>query len=132
MISVYSNSFKHNQLSSLPHDGVTSLGLPPCESLSVVNHVLCTEYDQKSDWRADGLAFMLVIGLVISYVPQVSVFTPPVHPQPSNMASQLLRIIRAGTSVGFSPWFLLLGSTSSAAAMLNMYVAHALCCCGLL
>ncbi|KAG9313688.1 hypothetical protein JVU11DRAFT_6035 [Chiua virens] len=56
----------------------------------------------KSDWKEDGLAAFLIFGLFLSYVPQ------------------LLRIIRAGTSVGFSPWFLLLGSTSSAAAMLNI------------
>ncbi|KAH0831039.1 hypothetical protein J3R83DRAFT_13543 [Lanmaoa asiatica] len=60
----------------------------------------------KSDWTANGLAAILIYGLFISYIPQ--------H----------LRIIRAGTSIGFSPWFLLLGSTSSAAAMLNMYVGR--------
>ena len=31
------------------------------------------------------------------------------------------RIISKGSSEGFSPWFLLLGATSSAAGMLNMY-----------
>ncbi|KAF9235515.1 hypothetical protein BU15DRAFT_89558 [Melanogaster broomeanus] len=56
----------------------------------------------RTDWGADGLTAFLIFGLFISYVPQ--------H----------LRIIRAGTSIGFSPWFLLLGSTSSAAAMLNI------------
>lgn len=33
------------------------------------------------------------------------------------------RIISKGSSEGFSPWFLLLGSTSSASGMLNMYVS---------
>ncbi|KAL4071822.1 hypothetical protein V8B97DRAFT_1481451 [Scleroderma yunnanense] len=56
----------------------------------------------KSDWAANTLTALLIFGLVVSYVPQ--------H----------FRIIRAGTSVGFSPWFLLLGSTSSSAAMLNI------------
>ncbi|KAH7882883.1 hypothetical protein F5I97DRAFT_1938811 [Phlebopus sp. FC_14] len=56
----------------------------------------------ETDWAANGLAAFLICGLFISYAPQ--------H----------IRIIRAGTSVGFSPWFLLLGSTSSAAGMLNM------------
>ncbi|KAF8128946.1 hypothetical protein EV363DRAFT_1220844 [Boletus edulis] len=56
----------------------------------------------KSDWAANGLTFILIPGLCLSYAPQ------------------LLRIIRAGTSIGFSPWFLLLGSTSSAAAMFNL------------
>ncbi|KAI6165191.1 hypothetical protein EDD17DRAFT_1556444 [Pisolithus thermaeus] len=55
-----------------------------------------------SDWAADALTVALVFGMFASYIPQ--------H----------LRIIRAGTSIGFSPWFLLLGSTSSAAAMLNI------------
>lgn len=54
------------------------------------------------DWFANALAIFLIIGLVISYVPQ--------H----------FRIIQMGSSEGFSPWFLLLGSTSSAAGMLNM------------
>jgi len=44
----------------------------------------------------------LIIGLVISYIPQ--------H----------LRIILKRSSEGFSPWFLMLGSTASAAAMLNI------------
>lgn len=56
----------------------------------------------ESDWIANTLAAGLIVGLVLSYVPQ--------H----------IRIIHAGTSVGFSPWFLLLGSTSSAAAVLNL------------
>jgi len=55
-----------------------------------------------SDWTENSLTALLIFGLFASYVPQ--------H----------LRIIRAGTSIGFSPWFLLLGSTSSAAAMLNI------------
>ncbi|KAI6041581.1 hypothetical protein EDC04DRAFT_2893057 [Pisolithus marmoratus] len=58
--------------------------------------------DFASDWAADALTVVLIFGLFASYIPQ--------H----------LRIIRAGTSIGFSPWFLLLGSTSSAAAMLNI------------
>ncbi|KIJ62104.1 hypothetical protein HYDPIDRAFT_189188 [Hydnomerulius pinastri MD-312] len=56
----------------------------------------------ETDWATNALTGFLIYGLIVSYVPQ--------H----------LRIIRAGTSVGFSPWFLLLGSTSSAAGMLNM------------
>ncbi|KAG2159237.1 uncharacterized protein EDB93DRAFT_1114541 [Suillus bovinus] len=55
-----------------------------------------------SDWFVNALATFLIIGLVVSYSPQ--------H----------LRIIQMGSSEGFSPWFLLLGSTSSAAGMLNM------------
>ncbi|ESK92749.1 atp synthase f0 [Moniliophthora roreri MCA 2997] len=55
------------------------------------------------DWFTAALTFGLCCGLVISYVPQ--------H----------YRIIRSGSSEGLSPWFLLLGTTSSAAGMLNMF-----------
>ncbi|KAF8075944.1 hypothetical protein FPV67DRAFT_1469828 [Lyophyllum atratum] len=54
------------------------------------------------DWFTATLTFGLCCGLIISYAPQ------------------LLRIINKGSSEGFSPWFLLLGSTSSAAGFLNM------------
>ncbi|KAH7910535.1 hypothetical protein BJ138DRAFT_1152644 [Hygrophoropsis aurantiaca] len=54
------------------------------------------------DWVTTSLSTFLICGLVISYIPQHR------------------RIIKAGTSEGFSPWFLLLGSTSAAAGMLNM------------
>ncbi|KAG6380064.1 hypothetical protein JVT61DRAFT_8146 [Boletus reticuloceps] len=76
--------------------------------------------DQKSDWAANGLTFILIPGLCLSYAPQVCL-SSSLH-RVVQHGPQLLRIIRAGTSIGFSPWFLLLGSTSSAAAMLNMYV----------
>ncbi|PCH37598.1 hypothetical protein WOLCODRAFT_110170 [Wolfiporia cocos MD-104 SS10] len=56
------------------------------------------------DYAANALTALLCVGLVISYLPQ--------H----------LRIIKAGSSEGFSPWFLLLGSTSSASGMLNIVV----------
>ncbi|ORY79718.1 hypothetical protein BCR35DRAFT_291450 [Leucosporidium creatinivorum] len=48
------------------------------------------------------LSLLIVIGLVVSYLPQ--------H----------LRIIRNKNSEGFSPWFLLLGATSSASSLLNI------------
>ncbi|KAJ7769345.1 hypothetical protein B0H16DRAFT_1517515 [Mycena metata] len=54
------------------------------------------------DWVTATLTLALCVGLVISYLPQ--------H----------FRIINKGTSEGLSPWFLLLGSTSSAAGFLNM------------
>lgn len=59
----------------------------------------CTPYH---DWFTATLTFGLCCGLIISYVPQ--------H----------YRIIHKGSSEGFSPWFLLLGSTASAAGFLNM------------
>ncbi|KAJ7058561.1 hypothetical protein C8F01DRAFT_1148560 [Mycena amicta] len=60
---------------------------------------ICTPHH---DWFTATLTLCLCIGLVGSYLPQ--------H----------FRIIRNGTSEGLSPWFLLLGSTSSAAGFLNM------------
>ncbi|KAJ7016220.1 hypothetical protein C8F04DRAFT_1163851 [Mycena alexandri] len=54
------------------------------------------------DWVTATLTLVLCVGLIISYLPQ--------H----------FRIINKGTSEGLSPWFLLLGSTSSAAGFLNM------------
>ncbi|KAJ7186578.1 hypothetical protein C8R46DRAFT_1273255 [Mycena filopes] len=65
------------------------------------------------DWVTASLTLVLCVGLVISYLPQ--------H----------FRIINKGTSEGLSPWFLLLGSTSSAAGFLNMItVQHTqLRCC---
>ncbi|WVR08984.1 hypothetical protein IAU60_006044 [Kwoniella sp. DSM 27419] len=52
------------------------------------------------------LSLLLCTGLVISYLPQ--------H----------LRIIRSKSSEGFSPWFLLLGATSSASGMLNLLIVQ--------
>ncbi|KAJ7641291.1 hypothetical protein FB45DRAFT_825431 [Roridomyces roridus] len=56
----------------------------------------------QHDWFTASLTLLLCIGLIISYLPQ--------H----------YRIIHTRTSEGLSPWFLLLGSTSSAAGFLNM------------
>ncbi|KAF9648257.1 hypothetical protein BDM02DRAFT_3096895, partial [Thelephora ganbajun] len=56
------------------------------------------------DWFTTALSSFLCFGLVVSYLPQ--------H----------LRIILAKSSEGFSPWFLLLGSTSCASGMLNLFV----------
>ncbi|KAF7290315.1 hypothetical protein HMN09_01289500 [Mycena chlorophos] len=67
-------------------------------SLTMLDDV-CTPHH---DWFTAMLTFCLCIGLIISYLPQ--------H----------FRIIHSGTSEGLSPWFLLLGSTSSAAGFLNM------------
>ncbi|KAI0046323.1 hypothetical protein FA95DRAFT_1542653 [Auriscalpium vulgare] len=65
------------------------------------------------DWFSDLLTGGLIVGLFISYAPQ--------H----------LRIINKGSSEGFSPWFLLLGSTSAASGMLNMIIMQwgVLRCC---
>ncbi|CBQ67411.1 conserved hypothetical protein [Sporisorium reilianum SRZ2] len=48
------------------------------------------------------LSIFLCVGLVVSYLPQI------------------LRIILKKSSQGFSPWFLLLGATSSASSFLNV------------
>jgi len=56
------------------------------------------------DWPTALLTLNLCVGITVSYLPQ--------H----------FRIIKKKTSEGFSPYFLLLGSTSSAAGMMNMFV----------
>ena len=48
------------------------------------------------------LALFLCMGLIVSYLPQIA------------------RIIIKRTSLGFSPWFLFLGATSSASSFLNV------------
>lgn len=48
------------------------------------------------------LSTFLCVGLIVSYLPQI------------------IRIIRNKSSQGFSPWFLLLGATSSASSFLNV------------
>ncbi|KIP05433.1 hypothetical protein PHLGIDRAFT_30911 [Phlebiopsis gigantea 11061_1 CR5-6] len=60
--------------------------------------------EPSHDYFTDILTAGLCVGLVVSYLPQ--------H----------LRIIYAKSSEGFSPWFLLLGSISSASAALNIVV----------
>ncbi|KAH9848035.1 hypothetical protein C2E23DRAFT_845953 [Lenzites betulinus] len=60
--------------------------------------------EPNHDAAANALTAFMCVGITISYIPQ------------------LWRIIAAKTSEGFSPWFLLLGSTSSASAMLNIIV----------
>ncbi|KAI0060536.1 hypothetical protein BV25DRAFT_1858796 [Artomyces pyxidatus] len=58
----------------------------------------------EHDWFSDLLSGGLLVGLCISYAPQLS------------------RIVNKGSSEGFSPWFLLLGSTSAASGMLNIII----------
>lgn len=48
------------------------------------------------------IALFLCFGLVVSYLPQI------------------VRIILKRSSLGFSPWFLFLGATSSASSFLNV------------
>ncbi|KAJ7661701.1 hypothetical protein B0H17DRAFT_1093918 [Mycena rosella] len=75
--------------------------MPPTAPLAVHIHIGFQTL-QHHDWFTATLTACLCVGLVISYLPQ--------H----------FRIIHQGTSEGLSPWFLLLGSTSSAAGFLNM------------
>ncbi|KAG7095524.1 hypothetical protein E1B28_006262 [Marasmius oreades] len=56
----------------------------------------------QHDWLTATLTFGLCVGLVISYVPQ--------H----------YRIIHNDSSEGLSPWYLLLGTTSATAGLLNI------------
>jgi uncharacterized membrane protein len=57
----------------------------------------------------------LVLGILISYIPQ--------H----------MKIIRHGTSAGLSPWWVLLGTVASTAALANILVLpssqHDMACC---
>jgi len=59
------------------------------------------------------LSFGLIVGLIGSYLPQI------------------YKIIASRDSQGFSPWFLMLGSTSGAASMLNIFTMqwNVLQCC---
>lgn len=54
--------------------------------------------DRLSFW----LSMLLCFGLILSYLPQI------------------IRIVNKKSSLGFSPWFLLLGATSSASTFLNV------------
>ncbi|KAE8219380.1 hypothetical protein CF319_g6920 [Tilletia indica] len=56
----------------------------------------------EHDPIALSLSIFLCIGLIVSYLPQV------------------VRIIHKKSSLGFSPWFLLLGATSSSSSFLNL------------
>ena len=59
---------------------------------------------QSTSLPAALLTSAICVGMIISYLPQ--------H----------LRIVRAQSSEGFSPWYLLLGATSSASGMLNLWI----------
>ncbi|WRT69175.1 uncharacterized protein IL334_006159 [Kwoniella shivajii] len=67
---------------------------------------LPTECPATHDVPTLVLSLILCTGLIISYLPQ--------H----------LRIVNAKSSEGFSPWFLLLGATSSASGMLNLLIVQ--------
>jgi len=67
-----------------------------------MNMLYDTKCEPVHDPVAASLSLFISLGLVVSYFPQ--------H----------YRIISQRSSEGISPWFLLLGSTSSAAGMLNM------------
>ncbi|KAL0946309.1 hypothetical protein HGRIS_012551 [Hohenbuehelia grisea] len=85
---------------TLPSSGGSSKPLPvPAISLLSMSESTCQPHH---DWFTATLTSGLCLGLIISYAPQ--------H----------FRIIHKGSSEGFSPWFLLLGSTSSASGFLNM------------
>lgn len=65
------------------------------------------------DWFGSLLGALLLTGLVLSYLPQI------------------LLIILAKNSLGLSPWFLLLGATSSASGFFNVLTLQwgvARCC----
>ncbi|WOO84969.1 putative protein [Vanrija pseudolonga] len=62
--------------------------------------------NQNHDPWTLALSTALISGLIVSYLPQ--------H----------FRIISTGTSEGLSPWFLLLGATSSASGMINLLIVQ--------
>jgi uncharacterized protein with PQ loop repeat len=68
---------------------------------------------ELNDWRVDALTFFLCLGTVASYLPQ--------H----------YRIIVNKSSEGFSPWFLLLGTTAALSNVLNLVIKQwsTLKCC---
>lgn len=72
---------------------VYMLMLPPLDT---------RQCDTESAQTETILSILIVIGLVVSYIPQ--------H----------YRIVSSGSSDGFSPWFLLLGTTSSTSSFLNV------------
>jgi len=74
---------------------------------------LIAECIPAHDYFTDVLTAVLSVGIIVSYLPQ--------H----------YRIISNKSSEGFSPWFLLLGSTASASGLLNMIVMQwgVLKCC---
>ncbi|CAD6945763.1 hypothetical protein CF336_g5710 [Tilletia laevis] len=68
----------------------------------------------EHDPIALALSIFLCVGLVVSYLPQI------------------IRIIHKKSSLGFSPWFLLLGATSSSSSFLNLVALQwgLVRCCG--
>jgi len=59
---------------------------------------------KANDWRVDLLTLFLCLGTIVSYLPQHA------------------RIIAKKSSEGFSPWFLLLGSTAALSNILNLVI----------
>ncbi|KAG9664031.1 hypothetical protein KCU64_g949, partial [Aureobasidium melanogenum] len=74
----------------------------------------CEHLASPNGWVL-ALSVQLVLGILISYIPQ--------H----------VKIIRHGTSAGLSPWWVLLGTVSSIAALANILVLptsqHDMACC---
>lgn len=71
-------------------------------SLGLERRAALTKKQYEHDATAFYLSLLILLGLVGSYVPQ--------H----------YRIITSRSSEGFSPWFLLLGATSSASSLVNV------------
>ena len=82
---------------------------------------------QDTDWMTFTISLGLAFGIVLSYLPQVS----PLPFQTSKLIKQHYRIINRKSSEGISPYFLLLGGTSSSSAFLNILILQKeiLACC---
>ena len=82
---------------------------------------------QDTDWMTFTISLGLAFGIVLSYLPQVPL--PPFSNRQVN--KQHYRIIHRKSSEGISPYFLLLGGTSSSSAFLNILILQKeiLACC---
>src|ERR1700733_2201709 len=82
---------------------------------------------QDTDWMTFTISLGLAFGIVLSYLPQVPL--PPFSNRQAN--KQHYRIIHRKSSEGISPYFLLLGGTSSSSAFLNILILQKeiLACC---
>ena len=97
-----------------------------CSHIALLLLPLCNStLFQHHNTFAAILTIGLCVGLILSYLPQVR---PSHHVSSTYMWCRSIyhyHIISKNSSEGFSPWYLLLGSTSSASGMLNVYMLDA-------
>ena len=76
------------------------------------------------------LSLFLIIGIVVSYLPQVRssplIVAPHRHQSGADpFCGQQIKIIKTRSSEGLSPWYLLLGALSSISNLLNVLILQA-------